>query len=82
MSSVSFPAPAPRPRVARQDPADRLPDESTIENEAIDLFENPDLWLNADNPMLGGKSPRACIGTADEQSVWDLLRTIRNIGQT
>jgi hypothetical protein len=79
---VSFPATAPRPRAARLDPADRLPDESTIENAANDLFATPDVWLDADHPMLGGKTPRACIGTGDEQLVWDLPRTIRHIGQT
>lgn len=82
MSSVSFPALGPGPRVARQGPADRLPDESSIEQGAADIFENPDPWLDAEHPMLGGKSPRDCIGTANEQTVWDLLRTIRSVGQT
>jgi uncharacterized protein (DUF2384 family) len=68
--------------VSRQNPADRLPDETTVANEAADLFENPDVWLDTEHPMLGGKRPRACVGTADEQAVWDLLRTTRRVGQT
>jgi hypothetical protein len=82
MSSASHPALVPPRRAARLDPTDRLPDESTIENEAADIFENPDPWLDIKHPMLGGMSPRDCIGTANEQAVWDLLRTIRNVGLT
>ena len=82
MSSAPFPTPGPLQRVARQDPADRLPGESSIEHEAADIFEDPDLWLDTEHPMLGGKRPRDCMGTANEQTVWDLLRTTRRIGQT
>ncbi|MGD0429483.1 MAG: hypothetical protein ABSA58_00190 [Acetobacteraceae bacterium] len=82
MSSASVPALGSQQRGARQDPADRLSGESTIELEAEAIFENPEVWLDASHPMLGGKSPREFIGTPNEQAVWDLLRTIRRVGQT
>lgn len=82
MSSTTYPVLGASQHLAHQDPSQRLPSETTIEAEAGALFESPDGWLNAPNPLLGGKSPRDCIGQPDEQAVWDLLRTIRRVGQT
>ena len=82
MSSTAHPVLGTSHHLAHQDPSRRLPGETSIQAEAGDLFENPEAWLNAANPMLGGKSPRDCIGQPDEQAVWDLLRTIRRVGQT
>jgi hypothetical protein len=64
----------------RHNPLDRLPDEGSIEQEAADIFEEPERWLSSEHALLGGKRPRDCIGSPDEQAVRDLLRTIRRIG--
>jgi len=66
----------------RRNPQERLPDEGSIEQEAAEIFEDPDRWLASEHALLGGKRPRDCIGAPDEQAVRDLLRTIRRIGMT
>jgi hypothetical protein len=66
----------------RRDPADRLPNEGTIAEDAAEIFEDPQTWLSTAHPSLGGKRPLDCIGAPDEQAVRDLLRTIRRVGVT
>jgi hypothetical protein len=68
--------------VRRADPTERLPDEQSIEDEARLMFAEPDLWMSQEHPMLGGRTPRECIADGDEQPVWDLLRSIKYVGQT
>jgi hypothetical protein len=63
-----------------RNPADLLPGEGTIEQEASEIFEDPERWLSTEHALLGGKRPRDCIGAPDEQAVRDLLRTIRQVG--
>lgn len=58
---------------------DLFPDEpQSIEDFAGDVFENPQEWLDAPHPHLGGLSPRKAIGKGPEgeQLVRDLLRAI------
>jgi uncharacterized protein (DUF2384 family) len=38
------------------------------------------LWWTTPNALLGGKAPEALVDTPEEQSVRDLLRTIKYIG--
>jgi len=82
MSSSVPPLPGPGVRAPRRDPSDLLPDEASIEQEAADIFEDPERWLSTEHALLGGKRPRDCIGAPDEQAVRDLLRTIRRVGMT
>lgn len=63
----------------RLDPADRLPDEGSVEDEAREIFSDPDDWMRQRNPNLAGRSPRDCLDQGDEQPVRDLLRRIRYI---
>ena len=69
-------------RLQRADPAERLPGEGSLADEASQIFADPDEWLRREHPMLGGRSPQECIDAGDEQAVWDLLRNIKYIGQT
>ncbi len=64
------------------DPAERLPGEGSLTDEAGKIFADPDEWMHREHPMLGGRTPQECIDAGEEQSVWDLLRTIKYIGQT
>jgi hypothetical protein len=80
MSGSNAPWHGQAPVGVLRNPAGRLPDEGSITEEADRLFEDSDTWLSTEHPSLGGKRPRDCIGSADEQAVRDLLRTIRHIG--
>lgn len=82
MSSSVPPLSGPGVMGRGRNPVDRLPGEGTIEQEAAEIFEDPERWLSTEHALLGGKRPRDCIGTSDEQTVRDLLRTIRRVGMT
>ncbi len=69
-------------RLPRIDPTDRLPGEGSVRDEAGEIFADPGAWMNQKHPMLAGRSPQECIDGGDEQAVWDLLRTIKYVGQT
>jgi hypothetical protein len=68
--------------VPRLDPAERLPAERDLIDEARQIFADADEWMNQEHPLLGGRTPRQCVAEGDEQLVWDLLRNIRYVGQT
>jgi hypothetical protein len=59
----------------------KLPGEGSVLESAAEIFSAPEAWLNLKNPLLGGRSPEECIAAGDEQSVWDLLRSIKGLGQ-
>ncbi len=44
----------------RVDPARRLPGEGSLEDEANQIFADPDEWMHREHPMLGGRSPQEC----------------------
>jgi len=69
-------------QLPRVDPTGRLAGEGSLPEEAKQIFADPDEWMRREHPMLGGRTPQECIDTGDEQSVWDLLRNIKYIGQT
>lgn len=69
-------------QLPRIDPAGRLPGERGLEDEASEIFADPDEWMQRKHPMLGGRSPQECVDGGDEQAVWDLLRNIKYTGQT
>lgn len=69
-------------QLRRVDPTERLPGESSLPDEARQIFADPDQWMHREHPMLGGRSPQQCVDAGDEQAVWDLLRNIKYIGQT
>ncbi len=64
------------------DPLTPLPDEQSILQEAGKIFSNVPEWLTQQHPMLGGRTPEECLDAGDEQSVRDLLRSIKFVGQT
>jgi hypothetical protein len=68
-----------KPRV---DPTQPLEGEGTLAEEVKSIFADPDKWMQQEHPMLGGRSPQQCINDGDEQLVWNLLRSIKYIGQT
>ncbi len=70
------------PKMPRINPADRFPNEASLEREVAKIFENPNEWMNQDHPLLGGRSPQACVNANDDQPVWDLVRQIQYVGQT
>ena len=45
----------------------------SVQEEAADLFETPDEWLETPNPALAGRSPNDCLGSDDEEPVRELL---------
>ena len=69
-------------QLVRVDPAERLPGEGSLADEAGQIFDNPDEWMRREHPMLGARSPEQCIADGDEQLIWDLLRNIKYIGLT
>jgi len=70
-------------RVERIDPTNRLDDEQErIEDEVAKHFEDPEEWMRRNHPLLGGRSPDDCVQTGDEQMVWELLRSVKYVGQT
>jgi Protein of unknown function (DUF2384) len=69
-------------QIPRVDPAGRLPGEGSVSDAAGEIFADPNGWMSQEHPMLAGRSPQECIDAGDEQAVWDLLRTIRYVGQT
>jgi hypothetical protein len=69
-------------QVQRVDPAQRLPGETSLWDEASKVFADPDEWMRQKHPLLAGRSPQECIDANDGQAVWDLLRDIEYIGQT
>jgi hypothetical protein len=69
-------------QLVRVDPAERLPGEGSLADEAGQIFDNPDEWMRREHPMLGARSPQQCIDDGDEQLVWGLLRNIKYIGFT
>ncbi len=63
----------------RLDPADPLPDERSLEDEAREIFDEPDERMKQRNVNLAGRSPQDCINQGDEQPVRDLLRRIKYV---
>lgn len=70
---------AQRPRI---DPTRQLSGEGSLSDEAGQIFADPDEWMHREHPMLGGRTPQQCVDAGQEQAVWDLLRTIKYVGQT
>jgi len=66
----------------RLDPADPLLGEGSLEDEAREIFADPDEWMKQHNADLAGRSPQDCIGQGDLQPVRDLLRRIRYVPYT
>jgi uncharacterized protein (DUF2384 family) len=61
----------------------RAPDaQASVREEAAEVFANPDAWLDAPNPHLGGRTPRELIGGPNEDLVRDLLESIKHVGVT
>ena len=69
-------------QLQRIDPGGRLPGEGSIRDAAGEIFADPSGWMHQKHPMLAGRSPQECIDAGEEQAVWDLLRSIKYIGQT
>jgi uncharacterized protein (DUF2384 family) len=67
---------------ARNPELKSLPGEKDIEGEAADMFANAEQWMTQKHPLLGGRSPRECVAAGDAQSVRDLLRNLKFVGQT
>ena len=42
------------------------------------LFEDPDAWLDTPNPFVGGATPRALLGTDEEDVVRDAIESIKH----
>jgi uncharacterized protein (DUF2384 family) len=61
----------------QRDPGARLPGERSVAEEAADIFADPDAFLCAPHPELGGRSPADCMTAGDEVAVRHLLRRIR-----
>ena len=66
----------------RRDPADPLPGEGSVEDEARKIFADPDEWMRRENANLAGRSPRDCLDQGDVQAVRDLLRRIKYVPYT
>ena len=66
----------------RRDPADPLPDEGSLEDEAREIFADPDGWMKRHNADLAGRTPQDCIDQGDLQPVRDLLRRIKHVPYT
>jgi hypothetical protein len=69
-------------QLKRVDPAERLPGEGGIRDLAGEIFADPGGWMSQRHPLLAGRSPQECIDAGDDQAVWDLLRSIKYLGQT
>jgi co-chaperonin GroES (HSP10) len=63
--------------------AELLPEEKAdLLEEVQDLVDDPKVWLDTPHPSLGWQKPKDLIGTANEQFLRDLLRSIRYVGMT
>lgn len=69
-------------QLQRVDPGARLPGEGSIRDTAGEIFADPSGWMHEKHAMLAGRSPQECIDAGDEEAVWNLLRSIKYVGQT
>lgn len=55
------------------------PDETRdIESLLREVVPDPDVWMAAANPNLGGRTPASFIGHPDEPILRDLLRAVKH----
>jgi|GEM_PF-6495334 uncharacterized protein (DUF2384 family) len=57
---------------------EEIRDYNEVRQEAQDLLDDPDLWLETPHDLLAGKKPRDLIIHKKKQVVLDLLGAIRH----